>query len=364
MRASILCSPLVLSVVVGLALGGVACGDDAPRIVTPSADLGGGARDAGTEPADLGAGSDDLGSAADLGSAVDLGSAADLGSVGGTAPDGVGPYTVTRTTATAGGAMVTVFDPTLPSGVRAPVAIFMPGFQLTVSRYATICERLASHGVVVIGVDATGGFSPNHVMLRDAAIAALDWALTTAPSAAHSDGTRVLAFGHSLGGKLATMMAGAEVRVTALLAIDPVNGGGGPGMGYSAERPDIVPDVVAALTIPLGFLGETTNGSGGFMPCAPTAENFQTFYAAATTAPWSAQWDFTNADHMDFVPDTAGCFTCGFCGAGTADPAVVVRNTMTLVVAFAQRHLFGDASAEVWLTGASVPSGIVVMSRP
>jgi len=364
MRASILGSSLLLPVVLAGALGASACGDGTRPSVTPAADLGGGAIDAGTEPADLGAVGDDLGSAADLGSATDLGSAMDLGSVVSTAPDAVGPYAVTRTTATVSGTMVTVFDPALPSAVRAPVAIFMPGFQLTVSQYAAICERLASHGVVVVGVDATGGFSPNHVMLRDAAIAVLDWALTTAPSAAHSDGTRVLAFGHSLGGKLATMMAGAEVRVTALLAIDPVNGGGGPGMGYSTERPDVVPEVVAALTIPLGFLGETTNGTGGFMPCAPTAENFQTFYAAATTAPWAAQWDFTGADHMDFVPDTTGCFTCGFCGAGTADPAVVVRNTTTLVVAFAQRHLLGDASAEVWLTGASVPAGIVVMSRP
>lgn len=357
MRATIFGSSLFLSVLLGLALAAAGCGDDMRRAGTPAADLGAVAIDAAGQP-DLGAFTDDLGSAGDLGSARDL------GSVGSTAPDGVGPYAVTRSTATVSGAMVTVFDPTLPSGLRAPLAIFMPGFQLTVSQYAAICERLASHGVVVVGVDATGGFSPNHTMLRDAAIAVLDWALTTAPSAAHSDGTRVLAFGHSLGGKLATMVAGAEARVTALLAIDPVNGAGGPGSSYSAERPDIVPDVVAALTIPLGFLGETTNGSGGFMPCAPTAENFQTFYAAATATTWAAQWDFTGADHMDFVPDTAGCLTCGFCGAGTADPAVVVRHTTTLVVAFAQRHLLGDASAEVWLTGTSVPAGIVVASRP
>lgn len=320
----------------------------------PGTDLGsiadGGSSDTGIEPA------------VDLGG-LDLGPA-DLGSVAVGSPDAVGPYAVTMSAATVGGSGVTVFEPTLPAGVRVPVAIFLPGFQLTVSQYAPICERLASHGVIVVGVDGTGGFSPDHVMLRDAAIAALDWALSTAPSAAHSDGSRVLVFGHSLGGKLATMMAAADARVTALLGIDPVNGGGGPGMGYSASRPDIVPDSVAPLTIPVGFLGETTNGAGGFMPCAPTAENFDTFYTAATSAVWAAKWNFIGADHMDFVADTTGCLACGFCTAGTADPVTVVRDTTTIVVAFTQRHLLGDASAEAWLTGTSLPLGIAVSSRP
>jgi pimeloyl-ACP methyl ester carboxylesterase len=290
----------------------------------------------------------------------------DLGTTPGSAPDAVGPYAVTQTSTTVAGAPVTVFDPTLPSGALAPIALFMPGFQLAVTRYAPLCERLASHGVIVIGVDATGGFSPNHVALRDASIAVLDWARGTAPSAAHTELTHTLVFGHSLGGKLATMMAAADGRVTALLAIDPVNGGS-PITGYTATLPNIVPDSVTPLTIPVGFLGETTNSSGGVggMSCAPAAQNFQTFYAAATGAPWAAQWDVISADHMDFVPDTAGCgFVCTSCTAGSADPAAVVSGMETLTVAFAQRHLFGQVAAEAWLTGASLPAGIVMSSRP
>lgn len=355
------CAPSLSLSVLFAVIGTAACGDGGRHTPSPPGpvDLGGVDFDAGGADAggaDTGTASGDLG-AADLG-------VRDLGAAAIAFPDGVGPYALTTTSATVAGSMVTVFEPTLASDARAPVAVFLPGFQLTVRQYAAICERLASHGVLVVGVDGTGGFSPDHVMLRDAAIAALDWALATAPSAAHSDGTRVLVFGHSLGGKLSTMMAAADARVTALLGIDPVNGGGGPGSGYSASRPDIVPDDVAALTIPVGFLGETTNGTGGFMPCAPTDQNFQTFYAAATDAVWAAQWDFVGADHMDFVADTSGCLACGFCTAGTADPAVVLRDTMTLVVAFAQRHLLGDARAEEWLTGPSVPSGIVLSSRP
>jgi hypothetical protein len=41
-----------------------------------------------------------------------------------------------------------------------------------------------------------------------------------------------------------------------------------------------------------------------------------------------------------------------------------VRDTQTLTVAFAQRHLFADAAAEEWLRGAMVPAGIAVTGRP
>jgi hypothetical protein len=349
---------------VALALAGAACGgDDSPPPVSPDlggGDADGGLTDLGGDPVDLGAEPADLGP-----DPVDLGPApVDMGPVTTAAPNVVGPYAVTRSMTMVGTSPVTLFDPTLPAGVRAPLAVFLPGFQLTVSRYAALCERLASHGVVVVGVDATGGFFPNHVALRDAAIAVIDWAISRAPTAGKTDGSRVMTFGHSLGGKLATMAAGSDSRVTALLAIDPVNGGGGPGMGYTADRPDIVPDVVAALSIPMGFLGETTNASGGFMPCAPGDQNFMTFYDAATSASWAAQWNFIGADHMDFVPDVSACFACAACTAGTADPTTVVRDTQTLTVAFAQRHLFSVTAAEDWLRGAMVPAGIAVTGRP
>ena len=161
--------------------------------------------------------------------------------------------------------------------------------------------------------------------------------------------------GHSLGGKLATMVAAMDPRVTAVFAIDPVDG------GFNA--PDVVPSQASGLTIPVGFAGETTNASGGFMPCAPAAQNFQQFYAATTSAPWAAQWDFTGADHMDFVAAPAGCGFCGVCPAGSAEPMSVVNGMHTLFVAFARRHLRGEAAMDSWLIGPQVPTGVVVMSR-
>jgi hypothetical protein len=143
-----------------------------------------------------------------------------------------------------------------------------------------------------------------------------------------------------------------------------VNGSGDS--SYSATRPDIVPGRVAPLSIPLGFVGETTNRSGGGFggPCAPEDQNFETFYMAASGSPWVAQWNFAGADHMDFVEDVSSCiFVCNSCTAGTADPAVVTAQVRTLAAAFFQRHFLGAASADAWLTGAKVPSGVTATKR-
>jgi pimeloyl-ACP methyl ester carboxylesterase len=168
--------------------------------------------------------------------------------------------------------------------------------------------------------------------------------------------------GHSLGGKVTTMAASGR-RVHALLALDPVNLGS-PITGYSDSLPDILPDQAAELRIPVGFMGETTNG-GGLSPCAPVDENFAHFYAAATASPWAASWELEGADHIDFVDDTSGiCTPCTACPDGPADDAAVRATVHTLAVAFMRRHLLGDASMEAWLTGASVPMGVRTMHRP
>ncbi len=198
--------------------------------------------------------------------------------------------------------------------------------------------------------------------MRDDLIAVIDWALDDADLGARIDPAQIGVFGHSLGGKLSTMVAISDARVSALLGIDPVDGGGGFG-GPSATTPDIVPSGSMALAIPVGFLGETTNGSGGFMPCAPTDQNFQRFYESTTMSVWAGEWDFAGADHMDFVPDTSSCgFICGACTAGTADVATVLAGTYTLTVAFFRRHLQGDAAMDATLL-TTPPAGVTVRSR-
>lgn len=348
---------LWLCSIVAVSLGcgdGSGDGDGGP----PATDAGPIGTDAGPVTIDSGPPPDGGGPSGDAGSA-DAGRPAPGGD-----PTGVGPRAVSETTDSVSRAGRTIpVTAYVPDGPASPLVLFLPGFQLESSRYGALCERLASHGFVVVRADPPASLlMVSHVAMRDDAVAVLDWAEETLAASLSGD---VGVSGHSLGGKVATMVAGADDRVDALLGIDPVNGGN-PFSGYSAELPDIVPDVTATLSIAVGFLGETTNGTGGMfgMACAPTDQNFQTFFDSSTAASWAAEWDFEAADHMDFVPDTSGCgFTCSACPDGGADAAAVQAGMSTLAVAFFRRHLSADAAMDAFLTGASVPPGVTARSR-
>lgn len=339
---------------------GVACGDDHSRVV----DAGGGGVDAGPA-ADVGPGVDtgpgmDTGPGVDVGPGVDGGGGVDAPAPTG-GPDSMGPHAVTtRMDSVTRGDRTTPVVAHVPAG-GGPLVLFLPGFQLESRRYVPLAERVASHGFVVVRADPSASlFSVSHVDMRDDAIAVLDWA-EEALADVVTEGTGVM--GHSLGGKLSVMVAGADARVGAVLGIDPVNGGAGPS-GYTATAPDIVPEVSGALAMPVGYMGEITNASGGFMPCAPADQNYTTFYDSAGAAPWAAEWTFDGADHMDFVSDTSGCgFTCSACPNGSADQATVQAGMLTLAVAFFRRHLRADAAMDGYLTGAMVPGGITTRSR-
>ena len=106
-------------------------------------------------------------------------------------------------------------------------------------------------------------------------------------------------------------------------------------------------------------MGETNNAMGGFMPCAPAAQNYTTIYAVLGSSPWAVSWTFTGADHMDFTDDGGGV-TGGFCTDGPGDDATIRRDMRTLAVAFMRRHLRGEAAMDAWLLGASLPSDITL----
>lgn len=288
-------------------------------------------------------------------------------------PSTLGPYTVTESTAMVMAdrrtTPVTAYVPMLPSGTTAPLVLFLPGFQLDTSQYAGTLRHLASHGFVVVGANPAGSlFSVNHVNMAADGRAVIGWATSMAPFASSVDATRIGVAGHSLGGKLSTLITMDDDRIDALYAIDPVDGDPSPLGGGSPDRPDLVPSRGREITVPAGFLGETTNGmaGGGFgsMACAPSEQNFTQFYAAAAAAPWAAQWDVTGADHMDFLDDPDCGFTCSVCPDGPADDGAVLRTNRTLLTAFFRRHLAGDAAMDAYLTGATVPMGVTTMHRP
>lgn len=344
---------LALSLVAGCGGGsGGGAGNDAGA--APGSDTGPG-DDAWSAPGDDAGVPDDAWSAPGDDAWVAPGD--DTGTSGATGPDQPGPYGVTQTTTMITGATLVSFVPAIPSGTQAPLVIFKHGFQLATSNYAMLLERIASHGFFVIGVNTTSGLigGPTNIDERDAMIHAIDWALATAPYASQVDAAHIAVMGHSRGGKDAVLAAAADARVTAALLLDPVNGCG-PGMGFSASCPDASSAMQAgALAIPVGVMGETNDGSGGFMPCAPTAQNYDTIYDGLAMSPWAVEWTFADAVHMTFTDDGGGTFG-SFCAMEPTNVAVIRDAIRTMSVAFARYHLRGEADMDAWLTGASVPS--------
>jgi pimeloyl-ACP methyl ester carboxylesterase len=286
-------------------------------------------------------------------------------------PTGVDPTTSGSHTWTEVAGTATRVDRQIPVQALRPddaplgVVVFLPGFQLEASRYSALQEHLASHGFAVLGADPPASLlSADHVAMALDVGVVFDWALAADGPLAGLDASLPWAVaGHSLGGKVAVMAAARDARVDAVLAIDPVNGAGNG--DYTESRPDIVPDEVAPLGIPLGFAGETTNSSGGLGgACAPLDQNFQTFFAAAATSPAAFEWDFTGADHMDFVDDTSLCLACAACPDGSADAAQVQAGMRTLAAAFLLTHLAGRADLQRYLDGDAVPAGVVAGSGP
>ena len=214
--------------------------------------------------------------------------------------------------------------------------IVSAGFQLDAVQYTSYARHLATWGFVVLLTSyADTSFFPDHGKLASDVKSTVDWAL--AQSSLSIDATKVATVGHSLGGKISVYAASLDPRIRAIVAWDPVD----------STNPSVAPQMMPTLTAALAVVGETTNGGGGGMPCAPSAENFQQFYAASASP--ALELTVNGADHMDWVDDPS-CGFCGFCSPGSADPALVRRVTRRLDVAWLRRHLLADTAMDVWLS--------------
>ncbi len=307
----------------------------------------------------------------DAGEPDDAGGPGDGGSVTTLPPpDQAGPYAVTVTSGTfMHGTDAVPYDlnvPQQPSATRAPVVLFLPGFQLADTDYPTIVSRIASHGFIVVGATPPASLtSANHVAMAQDSVALMQALLGTNGALARvGDSSRQAVMGHSLGGKIAMMVAASDSSISLYFGIDPVNGGS-PFSGFTTTQPNIVPGDVTPLTYPLAFVGETTDGtsSSALAPaCAPLSENFQTFYDAATGSSWRTAWTYGGAAHLDFV-DTPGVLASA-CTPGTAQPADVRSATATLATAFLRKFFLSDPNMDPYLTGAAVPVAITTQHSP
>jgi predicted dienelactone hydrolase len=257
----------------------------------------------------------------------------------GTDPADDGTYTVSTMTANIPGAAqgrtlaATVFVPS--GGQPHPLVVMSPGFQMARAQYTSYARHLATWGFVVVLTDyAESGFSIDHNRLANDVPKVIDWAL--AEVSLQIDATRIATAGHSLGGKISMYAASLDSRIKAVVGWDPVD----------SNSPSVAPEKMANMSAAVAVVGETTNGSGGFMPCAPMAENFQQFYAGAKSPALSLT--VVGADHMDWVDDPS-CSVCGFCTAGSASPDLARKVTRRLDVAWLRRHLMADTAMDPWL---------------
>jgi dienelactone hydrolase len=237
------------------------------------------------------------------------------------------------------------FAPT--SGGPYPVIVIGHGFQLPPSQYELYAERLATFGYVALIPDFPTSFlGTAHTEVAENLLGALDWAASDASLAGKADTQNAGMTGHSLGGKGALLAATYDPRVKAVIALDPVDSA----MNCSPTDCPDVSNLMPSLAIPTGFLGETTDATGGFMACAPAADNYTTFYAGAQSPSFSVT--VLGANHMSFLDDVASCgFTCSFCNMATAPNAEVNAMARAYVTAFFERHLKGLAGYDAYLTG-------------
>lgn len=228
----------------------------------------------------------------------------------------------------------TVFVPSTP-GPHALVVV-SPGFQMARAQYTSYARHLATWGFVAVLTDyADSGFSADHNKLAADVPAVIDWAL--AQTALAADATKIAVTGHSLGGKISVYAASLDPRIKAVVAWDPVD----------SNSPSVAPEKMSGMTAAIAVVGETTNATGGFMPCAPTADNFQTFYAASPSP--ALAMTISGADHMDWVDDPT-CTFCTLCTAGSAPNDRARTASRRLDVAWLRRQLFADTAMDPWLT--------------
>jgi chlorophyllase len=246
-----------------------------------------------------------------------------------------------------------------PTAGPYPVILVAHGFQLPAAQYKGYVKRLASFGYVALTADFPAGFvGINNVENAKDLLAGLDWAATKAELAGKADVNKAGATGHSLGGKVSIIAASMDARIKATITLDPVDGA----MNCTPQNCPDASTLVPTLTIPTGFLGETTDAAGGFQPCAPAADNFTTFYAGAKSP--SLMVTVTGANHMSFLDDVATCgFICSFCNMATAPNAQVNALAKAYVVAFYERHLRGDLAYDTYLTGAQAQARYVTTNQ-
>ncbi len=247
------------------------------------------------------------------------------------------------------------------SGQDLPLVVLNQGFQLDPSQYLSYAEHLASWGYAVVLPGYPGSMlAPrNHRRLADDLLALLDWLDGEGPDPAglfegRVDPGRLVLAGHSMGGKIALLVASEDDRPLTVFGIDPVDAAGGPFGGDPENYPSVTPERMDAIGVPLVLLGETVNATcTGFacQACAPEEDNFHQYFIHAT-AP-ALEIELVGADHMAFLDNPDCGLVCSACPDGPTAPEQVRRLTRRALLAHLQSRVRGLEAWRVFLDGAA-----------
>lgn len=244
----------------------------------------------------------------------------------------------------------------LPSGEGPyPVLVFNHGFQLGTDLYASYGTHLASWGFVVVMPQMPGGLlgGPSHAELSQYLVKVLDWVQSGASALqGKADAKRIGLAGHSMGGKISMLTATADPRPAAVFGVDPVDAVSNPMPVSPEDYPSVTPELMHLVTVPVGLVGETTNGAcSGFMcqACAPEEDNFHQYYEHASGP--AIEIEVLGANHVSFLDDPACGLTCSVCPAGTDDPATTRLLTRRYMTAFFNEFLGNAEPGLFFLTG-------------
>ena len=251
----------------------------------------------------------------------------------------------------------------LPSDLAAgpfPLVVLSHGFQLNGEGYNVLGDRLASHGFVVVSPSYGDSLfnALSHTALAQIVVATIDWAAAEnarSDSAlfGHLDLDNIGVTGHSRGGKQSIYAAILDPRIKAVFGIDPVDSGPPVGGNDPVAFPSITPERMGELTVPFAAIGAGRGGETTFFglgpACAPTADNYQAYFDAASAPAF--EYLVGDAGHLDFVDDCG--FLCTTCGQGS-DASVGRNFAAQTAVAFFKVFLAADESYRPWVDGAPV----------
>lgn len=276
-------------------------------------------------------------------------------------------------------------------GDPLPVAVFSHGSYSFAEQSYFLMEHLASHGFLVLAPDHTGNTlvdlgapeSPEVFADRPRDVrAALDWVqrLAAPDDLAGRAGEDAIVLGHSFGGYTALAVTGARFAVTdadCALAPDAWC------QGLSAEQRQVFARgfldarfklAVALAPGPAAAFGSSGAGAITRPTLLVTASGDETVPNATDGDPLWASLDVPSDRRVNLPRGGHSSFaiTCEVlpeaaeddgCGAGFLDFHEAFRIVDTYALAFARRHLFGDASMAALLDGQTAISSEAQLFR-